>query len=150
MGERRDTVMTLTAAPASTAQVVRPHKLVQRNRGATFARESFFPKLERPGRRPDVSTGDTPSKMGGRPGCSFGSEPRSHPRHTGDRGCLGEPAGRRPNPEFPRGFLSEHPIHALEIIKSCVKRGEAPQGVTESALKSLGLMKEAMAASYDS
>src|SRR5437762_7560291 len=32
----RSTVMTLTAAPASTAQVVRPHKLVQRNRGATF------------------------------------------------------------------------------------------------------------------
>src|SRR5437763_8388115 len=47
-------------------------------------------------------------------------------------------------------YDDEHPIHALEIIKSCVKRGEAPQGVTESALKSLGLMKEAMAASYDS
>ena len=47
-------------------------------------------------------------------------------------------------------YDDEHPVHALEIIKSCVKRGEAPQGVTASALKSLGLMKEAMAASYDS
>jgi pyrroloquinoline quinone (PQQ) biosynthesis protein C len=47
-------------------------------------------------------------------------------------------------------YDDEHPIHALEIIKSCVKRGEAAQGVTDSALKSLGLMKEAMVASYDS
>jgi len=31
-----------------------------------------------------------------------------------------------------------------------VKRGEAPQSVTESALKSLALMKEAMVASYES
>src|SRR5438477_11048749 len=108
MGERRDTVMTLTAAPASTAQVVRPHKLVQRNRGATFCARILFPKVERPGRRPDVSTGDTPSKMGSRPGCSFGSEPRSHPRHAGDRGCIGEPAGRRPNPEFRRDILYDH------------------------------------------
>src|SRR2546428_196859 len=46
-------------------------------------------------------------------------------------------------------YDDEHPIHALEIIKGCVKRGEAPQSVTESALKSLGLMKEAMVASYD-
>ncbi len=47
-------------------------------------------------------------------------------------------------------YDDEHPIHALEIIKSCVTRGEAPQSVTDSALKSLGLMKEAMVASYDS
>lgn len=47
-------------------------------------------------------------------------------------------------------YDDEHPIHALEIIKACVKRGEAPETVTESALKSLGLMKEAMVASYDS
>src|SRR2546426_1057575 len=47
-------------------------------------------------------------------------------------------------------YDDEHPIHALEIIKACVKRGEAPQDVTASALKSLGLMKEAMVASYDS
>ena len=47
-------------------------------------------------------------------------------------------------------YDDEHPVHALEIIKSCVKRGEAPQSVTDSALKSLGLMKEAMVASYGS
>jgi pyrroloquinoline quinone (PQQ) biosynthesis protein C len=47
-------------------------------------------------------------------------------------------------------YDDEHPIHALEIIKGCVKRGEEPHSVTESALKSLGLMKEAMVASYDS
>jgi pyrroloquinoline quinone (PQQ) biosynthesis protein C len=47
-------------------------------------------------------------------------------------------------------YDDEHPIHALEIIKNCVKRGEAPQSVTESALKSLDLMKAAMVASYDS
>src|SRR5437870_1302295 len=47
-------------------------------------------------------------------------------------------------------YDDEHPIHALEIIKSCVQRGEAPQSVTDSALKSLGLMKEAMVASYGS
>src|SRR5213082_1524580 len=47
-------------------------------------------------------------------------------------------------------YDDEHPIHALEIIKGCVKRGEAPRAVTESALKSLGLMKDAMVASYDS
>src|SRR5207247_1945111 len=44
----------------------------------------------------------------------------------------------------------EHPIHALEIIKNCVKRGETPHTVTDAALKSLGLMKGAMVASYDS
>ncbi len=47
-------------------------------------------------------------------------------------------------------YDDEHPIHALEIIKSCVQRGEAPRGVTDSAVKSLALMKDAMVASYDS
>jgi pyrroloquinoline quinone (PQQ) biosynthesis protein C len=47
-------------------------------------------------------------------------------------------------------YDDEHPIHALEIIKNCVKRGEGPQGVTDSALKSLDLMRDAMVASYDS
>src|SRR5947208_15449492 len=47
-------------------------------------------------------------------------------------------------------YDDEHPIRALEIIKGCVKRGEAPRAVTESALKSLDLMKDAMVASYDS
>jgi len=44
-------------------------------------------------------------------------------------------------------YDDEHPIHALEFIKGCVKRGEAAAGLTESALKSLALMKEAMVAS---
>jgi pyrroloquinoline quinone (PQQ) biosynthesis protein C len=47
-------------------------------------------------------------------------------------------------------YDDEHPIQALEIIKNCVKRGEGPQAVTSSALKSLALMKDAMVASYDS
>src|SRR6266481_4494259 len=103
--------MTLTAIPITLAQVVRPHELVQRDCGATFGARArpLFPLLERPGWRPDVRTGDPPPKMGGRPGCRFGSGPRGHPRHSRDRGCLGEPAGRRPNPELPRGLLSDHP-----------------------------------------
>jgi pyrroloquinoline quinone (PQQ) biosynthesis protein C len=47
-------------------------------------------------------------------------------------------------------YDDEHPIHALEIIKGCVKRGEQPNAVTQAALKSLQLMKEAMVASYES
>src|SRR6266704_2066272 len=53
-------------------------------------------------------------------------------------------------PEEHAKYDDEHPIHALEIIKSCVQRGEAPRGVTDSAVKSLALMKDAMVASYDS
>src|SRR2546423_1226031 len=34
--------------------------------------------------------------------------------------------------------------------EDCVKRVEAPRAVTDSALKSLDLMKDAMVASYDS
>lgn len=47
-------------------------------------------------------------------------------------------------------YDDEHPIHALEIIKSCVRRGEDPQAVAGSALKSLSLMRTAMVGSYDS
>ncbi len=45
-------------------------------------------------------------------------------------------------------YDDEHPIHALEIMKGCVKRGEAPQRITEAALQSLSLMCEALVASY--
>ena len=45
-------------------------------------------------------------------------------------------------------YDDEHPIHALEIMKGCVQRGEAPQPITEAALQSLSLMCEAMVASY--
>ncbi len=45
-------------------------------------------------------------------------------------------------------YDDEHPIHALEIMKGCVKRGEAPQRLTEAALQSLSLMCEAILASY--
>src|SRR6266704_1808148 len=47
-------------------------------------------------------------------------------------------------------YDDEHPIQALEIIKSCVTRGETPTSVTDSARKSLALMKDAMVACYDS
>jgi pyrroloquinoline quinone (PQQ) biosynthesis protein C len=47
-------------------------------------------------------------------------------------------------------YDDEHPIHALEIIKTCVNRGETPNTVTQAALKSLTLMKDAIVASYDS
>ena len=45
-------------------------------------------------------------------------------------------------------YDDEHPIQALEIIKGCVKRGECARTVTESAKKSLLLMKDAMVAAY--
>lgn len=45
-------------------------------------------------------------------------------------------------------YDDEHPVQALEIIKNCVKRGEAPRVVTDAAHKSLGLMKDAMVACY--
>jgi pyrroloquinoline quinone (PQQ) biosynthesis protein C len=46
-------------------------------------------------------------------------------------------------------YDDEHPIHALEIIKDCVRRGpDDPDSVTEAALKSLGLMREAMETTY--
>src|SRR5207245_11204725 len=46
-------------------------------------------------------------------------------------------------------YDDEHPIHALEIIKSCVQRGEAPRGVTDSAVRSLALLKDARVAEHD-
>src|SRR5690242_930376 len=46
-------------------------------------------------------------------------------------------------------YDDEHPIHALEIIKGCVKRGEMPKAVTSSAQKSLSYMREAMVATYE-
>src|SRR5207247_6191241 len=46
-------------------------------------------------------------------------------------------------------YDDEHPIHALEIIKDCVKRGpDSPQAVSDAALESLDLMRHAMEASY--
>ena len=47
-------------------------------------------------------------------------------------------------------YDDEHPIHALEIIKDCVKRGgkDTPEKVTQCALESLSLMKVSMEASY--
>jgi pyrroloquinoline quinone (PQQ) biosynthesis protein C len=47
-------------------------------------------------------------------------------------------------------YDDEHPIHALEIIKHCVARGESPRAVTEAASHSLALMKDAMVVCYDS
>jgi len=46
-------------------------------------------------------------------------------------------------------YDDEHPIHALEIIKGCVQRGEAPKAVTQAAQKSLSYMREAMVATYE-
>ena len=48
-------------------------------------------------------------------------------------------------------YDDEHPIHALEIIKSCVAKGEdSVPGVVAAAAKSLEMMREAMEASYTS
>ena len=45
-------------------------------------------------------------------------------------------------------YDDEHPVQALEIIKGCVARGEAPTTVTAAAVQSLTLMREAMVAAY--
>lgn len=45
-------------------------------------------------------------------------------------------------------YDDEHPVQALEIIKTCVQRGEEPPAVTDAAVKSLHLMKHAMVAAY--
>lgn len=45
-------------------------------------------------------------------------------------------------------YDDEHPVQALEIVKSCVRGGESPDAVTEAALRSLTLMREAMVAAY--
>jgi pyrroloquinoline quinone (PQQ) biosynthesis protein C len=45
-------------------------------------------------------------------------------------------------------YDDEHPIHALEIIKDCVARGDEPEDVITAARHSLSLMKQAMLAAY--
>ncbi len=45
-------------------------------------------------------------------------------------------------------YDDEHPIHALEIIKSCVAKDEDPDAVTSASVKSLSLMRESMVACY--
>src|SRR6266550_3376884 len=45
-------------------------------------------------------------------------------------------------------YDDEHPIHALEIIKACVAKGEDPDDVAGASTKSLTLMRESMLASY--
>lgn len=45
-------------------------------------------------------------------------------------------------------YDDEHPIHALEIIKDCVARGDTPKDVIAAARHSLDLMKHAMRACY--
>jgi len=45
-------------------------------------------------------------------------------------------------------YDDEHPVHALEIIKSCVAKGEDHDEVTAASRKSLTLMRESMLASY--
>jgi pyrroloquinoline quinone (PQQ) biosynthesis protein C len=47
-------------------------------------------------------------------------------------------------------YDDEHPVHALEIIKSCVAKGENPEAVSSASAKSLTLMRESMLASYAS
>jgi len=39
-------------------------------------------------------------------------------------------------------------VHALEIVKACVQHGESSAAVTDAAVQSLALMKEAMIAAY--
>jgi pyrroloquinoline quinone (PQQ) biosynthesis protein C len=45
-------------------------------------------------------------------------------------------------------YDDEHPVHALEIVKDRVKRGESQKSVTDAALRSLTLMRDAMVAAY--
>lgn len=45
-------------------------------------------------------------------------------------------------------YDDEHPVHALEIVKSCVRAGESVVAVTDAALRSLHLMQSAMVAAY--
>ncbi|PYO60716.1 MAG: hypothetical protein DMD28_12000 [Gemmatimonadetes bacterium] len=46
-------------------------------------------------------------------------------------------------------YDDEHPLHALEIIKRCVAKGEEAEEVSTASVKSLKLMREAMTASYE-
>jgi pyrroloquinoline quinone (PQQ) biosynthesis protein C len=45
-------------------------------------------------------------------------------------------------------YDDEHPVHALEIIKSCVAQGDSVPAVINAARVSLDLMRVAMVASY--
>jgi len=45
-------------------------------------------------------------------------------------------------------YDDEHPVHALEIIKSCVAKGEDADEVASASAKSLQLMRASMIASY--
>ena len=45
-------------------------------------------------------------------------------------------------------YDDEHPVQALEIVKQCVARGESPAMVTEAAVESLTLMRNAIVAAY--
>jgi pyrroloquinoline quinone (PQQ) biosynthesis protein C len=47
-------------------------------------------------------------------------------------------------------YDDEHPVHALEIIKACVAKGDPVPGVISAAAKSLDLMRHSMEASYHS
>ena len=47
-------------------------------------------------------------------------------------------------------YDDEHPVQALEIIKSCVARGDDPDAVTAAGIQSLTLMRSAMEESYHS
>jgi pyrroloquinoline quinone (PQQ) biosynthesis protein C len=45
-------------------------------------------------------------------------------------------------------YDDEHPIHALEIIKACVGRGDSIAAAIQAASRSLQMMRQAMEASY--
>jgi len=45
-------------------------------------------------------------------------------------------------------YDDEHPVQALEIIKACVAQGDDVDEVTSASVRSLGLMRAAMVASY--
>src|SRR5947199_239929 len=156
-------VTSLTSVWAGVEHLPRSHKFVWRGRGRTFtARRTVVYLLVRALEGEPMSVQVTP-----------------HPSWVADLDATLDPSreaildtkvivhasenqlrGLAKNAKIgPRGrwwleehakYDDEHPIHALEIVKNCVKRGETPQAVTDAALKSLGLMKESMVASYDS
>ena len=68
-------------------------------------------------------------------------------RGLGDNEKIG-PRGRWWLEEHAK-YDDEHPLHALEIIKRCVAKGEEAEEVSTASVKSLKLMREAMTASYE-
>src|SRR5206468_589945 len=215
MGRNREGVMTLTASLLSLAQVVRPHELVQGDRGATFGARArpFFPNSSSalggdpmsvqvtphpkwvadldaaldPGREAILDTRvivdgfNVPKERFQIPepmlpevkefhayltemcrGATFGTAvSATNYAVEGVAQKISEKAlrGLAKNEKIgPRGrwwleehakYDDEHPIHALEIIKDCVKRGsDDPDKITQSALESLELMRFSMEASY--